>query len=441
MDEEQTVIMECSLSYCLSNENNQEIAKGEADARLDEETLSVLPKFGEVLFVSYRDILEISEKDYRIRLMLSSGETLTLSNLGYKYEDFLRVLSKLRNEMLLKDMLMHETLRKSGTEAEFVLYDEKGVECQKGKCELRLYETGMVILPEKGEIFRIPYSSISKIKEENYEIAIETEFEERIVISKMGAQLDPFTSALSQLMNELSIKVQSSLKELLPNANPMVLRQAAMFMKEGRAAKRSDIVSISPELWEEMEKKLDIMGLKDEYDFLKSLSQGEKICIGLKRGLLGDLTGEYIWFLIPIYDIDETKLGNAIALEATSSEGGGKATYFFRLVSRKEYPTFRNMEDLHREADNFIKKINRCMLAINFRREPIYLPDEKLAEPRYQKYKFAIAKIPELRFLRERFIGRVIHASHEQWKNDVMDLLKFNVRTQNDDEKWKRGEK
>lgn len=441
MDKEQATIMECPLSYCLSDENNQEIARGEADARLDEEMLSILPKFGEVLFVSYRDILEVSEKDYRIRLMLSSGEILTLSNLGYKYEDFLRVLSKLRNEMLLKDMLMHETLRKSGTEAEFALYDEKGVGCQKGKCELRLYETGMIILPEKGEIFRLPYSSISKIKEENYELAIETEFEERIVISKMGAQFDPFTSALSQLMNELSIKVQSSLKELLPNANPMVLRQAARFMKEGRAAKRSDIVSISPELWEEMEKKLDIVGLKDEYEFLKSLSQEEKICIGLKRGLLGDLTGEYIWFLIPIYDIDETKPGNALALEATSSEGGGKATYFFRLVSRKEYPAFKNIEDLHREADNFIKKINHCMLAINFRREPIYLPDEKLADPRYQKYKFAIAKIPELRFLRERFIGRVIHTSHEQWKNDVMDLLKFNVRTQNDDEKWKRGEK
>ena len=438
---EQMAIMECPLSYCLSNENNQEIAEGEAHARLDEETLSILPKFGEVLFISYRDIFEVSEKDYRIHLMLSSGETLTLSNLGYKYDDFLRVLSKLRNELLLKDMLMHETLRKSGAEAEFVLYAENGVEQQKGKCEPRLYETAMVILPEKGEIFRVPYSSISKINEEDYALAIEMESERRIVISKMGAQFDPFTTTLSRLMNELSIKVQSSLKELLPRANPMVLRQAARFMKEGRAAKRSDIESISPELWREMENKLDIMGLKEEYELLKSLSQQEKICIGLKRGLLGDLTGEYIWFLILIYDTNETKPGNAVALEATSGEGGGKATYFFKLVSRKEYPTFENMEDLHREADNFIKKINQCMLAINFRREPIYLPDEKLEDPRYQKYKFAIAKIPELRLLRERFIGRVIHSSHEQWKKDVMDLLKFNVSTQNDDAKWRQGEK
>ena len=442
MDEEkeETIIMECPLNYYLSDENGREIASGDAQVRLGEENISILPKFGEVLFISYRDIFEVSDKDYKIYLALSSGEKLILSNLGYKYEDFLRYLSKLRNEMLLKDMLMQETLKKSGVEAEFIYYDENEAELQKGKCEPRLYETAMVIIPERGEIFRIPYSSLSKINEEDYALSLEMESGRKLIISRVGAQFTSFTTTLSRLINELSVKVQSSLKELLPHADPLVLRQAARFMKEGRAARRSDIESISPELWKEMENKLDVMGLKEEYNFLKSLSQKEKICIGLKRGLLGDLTGEYIWFLIPIYDTDAKKPGNAIALEAASGEDGGKATYFFRLVSRKEYPNFENMEDLHHEADNFIKKVNRCMLAINFRREPIYLPDEKLDDSRYQKYKFAIAKIPELKLLRELFIGRVIHSSYEQWKNDVMDLLEFNVKAQDDNAKWKKGE-
>ena len=395
MDEEkeETIIMECPLNYYLGDENGREIASGDAQVRLGEENISILPKFGEVLFISYRDIFEVSDKDYKIYLALSSGEKLILSNLGYKYEDFLRYLSKLRNEMLLKDMLMQETLKKSGVEAEFIYYDENEAELQKGKCEPRLYETAMVIIPERGEIFRIPYSSLSKINEEDYALSLEMESGRKLIISRMGAQFTSFTTTLSRLINELSVKVQSSLKELLPHANPLVLRQAARFMKEGRAARRSDIESISPELWKEMENKLDVMGLKEEYNFLKSLSQKEKICIGLKRGLLGDLTGKYIWFLIPIYDTDAKKPGNAIALEAASGEDGGKATYFFRLVSRKEYPNFENMEDLHHEADNFIKKVNRCMLAINFRREPIYLPDEKLDDSRYQKYKLSLIHI------------------------------------------------
>jgi len=95
---------------------------------------------------------------------------------------------------------------------------------------------------------------------------------------------------------------------------------------------------------------------------------------------------------------------------------------------------------MDKETDNFIKKINKCMLAINFRREPIYLPDERLEEPRYLKYRFAIQKIPSLRILRSLFIGRVIHRSPEQWQEDVINLLRFNVNTEDDKKKWKKGD-
>jgi hypothetical protein len=437
--EKEKIIMQCSGSYLLNNVNGQTIEKGDGEVRLGEESISVLPKFSEPLFFSLRDILEIYESEYKLHLVLTSKEELTIINLGYKYEDFLRVLSRLRNEMLLKDMLMHESIKKSGVEAEFIYYDESSNDKQRGKCEPRLYETAIVLIPEKGEIVRIPYSDILEIKDQDFTLTITTEYREKFVISKMGSQFGPFIKTLSDLINELSLKVQISLKELLPQAAPSVIRQVARLMKEGKAARRGDIESISPELWIELEKKLAIAGVKEEYDFLKSIAQKEKLCIGLKRGLLGDLTGEYIWFLIPIYSPNPKEPGNAVAMEATSGEGGGKATYFFRIVSRKDYPNFKNIEDLHREVDNFTKRMNRCMLAINFRREPIYLSDERLDEPQYQKYRFAIAKIPELKVLRELFIGRVIHSSTEQWKQDVMALLKFNVSTQEDNAKWIKG--
>jgi hypothetical protein len=443
MNEEnkQTIIMECRASYFLNEADGQVLGKGDAQARLEEESISILPKFGEPLYISFRDVVEVSEADYRINLTLTSKEKLTIFNLGYKHEDFLRVLSRLRNEILLKDMLMHETFRKSGVEAEFVYFDEDGNEKQRGKCEPRLYETAFVVIPEKGELVRIPYSDILEILDEDFTLTIATDFGEKFVLSKIGEQYESFTKTLSNLMNELALKVQSSLKELLPKADPSVIRRVSRFMKEGKAAKRSDIESISPELWVELEKKLDVAGIKEEYDFLKSLARKEKMCIGLKRGLLGDLTGEYLWFLIPIYNTNPKNPGNAVAMEAISGEGSGKATYFFRIVSRKDYPNFKNIEELHQQVDNLIKKMNRCMLAINFRREPIYLPDEKLEEPQYQKYKFAIAKIPELQILRKLFIGRVIHSSPEQWKQDVMDLLNFNLNSLNDGEKWIKGEK
>ena len=431
--------MECRCNYQLYEEDNTENSSEECIARLEEESFSILPKFGEPLNITFRDILSFKEKDYEISFDLSSKEKLILSNLGYCFDDFVRVFSKLRNEVLLKDLLMNESIRKSGVEAEFAFYNKTGEKVQEGKCDPRLYDTGIVIIPEKGEIVRIPYSEIAQISNENYTLTLITDYGEKIELSMMGMEFDSFRDTLSDVYNERQLEVQSYLKELLPDANPLIIRKSARFMKEGKAAKRSDIESVSPELWAELEKKIGIFGIKDEYDFLKKNSREQKICIGIKRGLLGDLTGEYIWFLIPIYGDNSKEMGNAVAMEATSEQGTGKATYFFRIVSRSEYQKL-SMEEMNKETDKFITEINRCMLAINFRREPIYLPDERLEEPQYLKYRFAVQKIPSLKTLRSLFIGRVIHSSPEQWQQDVMDLLKFNVGTADDKQKWKKGE-
>jgi hypothetical protein len=49
-------------------------------------------------------------------------------------------------------------------------------------------------------------------------------------------------------------------------------------------------------------------------------------------------------------------------------------------------------------------------------------------------------RVPELRTLRERFIGRVMHSSLEQWKGDVAALLDFNVAQQDDSVRWKKSD-
>jgi hypothetical protein len=201
------------------------------------------------------------------------------------------------------------------------------------------------------------------------------------------------------------------------------------------------VQAINSRLWQELEKKITSVGLNYSYAFLKELGRQDKIAIGFKRGLMGDLTGEYTWFLVPIYGTVEKGYGNAIAMEAaetTGEESAGKATYFFRMISRKDFPTLQATEQLDGEVDKLLKTINRCMLDINFRREPIYLPEERLDEADYVKYKIASQRIPSLQTLRNLYIGRVMHASPEQWKNDVMELLRFNVATLDDLAKWKR---
>ena len=65
---------------------------------------------------------------------------------------------------------------------------------------------------------------------------------------------------------------------------------------------------------------------------------------------------------------------------------------FFQDSEQQAYAQTSD-EELKIELDNFIININRCMIDINFRREPIYLSDDTLDSPKYAQYRFAVANI------------------------------------------------
>jgi hypothetical protein len=52
-----------------------------------------------------------------------------------------------------------------------------------------------------------------------------------------------------------------------------------------------------------------------------------------------------------------------------------------------------------------------------------------------------MAKIPEIKLMRDLFIGRVIHQDNEQWQEDVKNLLEFNINSHDDKEKWQKKSK
>ena len=91
-------------------------------------------------------------------------------------------------------------------------------------------------------------------------------------------------------------------------------------MKDGRAAKRKEIEQLSPDFWRRLIKKIDEAGITTEYEFLNSLAAKDQVCVGIKRGLMGDLTGTYIWMLFPLLNPGTNRLSNTIALEAFNTQ-------------------------------------------------------------------------------------------------------------------------
>jgi hypothetical protein len=464
--------MEVALNYKLYDDESNIKTEGEAKATFDERYLTLTVMFGEPMLFAYTDIVGISDYDYKVDLFLTSKEKLNLWGLGYQYEDFLFQLYKLRNELMLKYLLIDESLLKGGFEAQYSLINPNGQTNQTGKCEIRLYDTAMVVLPQKSDPIRLPYCYITNVNKQDYALKITNEFLEKIEFTQLGQNFDPLAKALSDSINKMILRTQENIKELIPEATPLALNKIASLMKDGRAAKRKEIDLQSQDFWRRLEKKIDEAGITKEYNFLNSLAAKDQVSVGIKRGLMGDLTGTYIWMMFPLLNPGTNRLSNTIAIEAFNTQDNPEdikqqgdseksvfeteeetsqnqdekqkpattgATYFFRTMSRKEYSPTKD-EDLIRELENFTKNINRAMIDVNFRREPIFLSENQLDSTKYVQYRFAIARMPSLRMLRSLFIGRVIHSSLEQWKSDVASLLAFNTKSLDDSEKWKKGE-
>jgi len=461
--------MEVNVNYRLSDKQSNVKSEGEAKSVLDEKYLTLIVEFGEPMLFAYTDITGIYDHDYKIDLFLGSKQTLNLSGLGYQYEDFLFQLYKLRNELLLKYLLMEETLVQAAFEAHFNWLDANGQLNQSGDCEVRLYETALVVLPQKGEPIRVPYCYISQTSKADYKLVVTNEFGEKFEFSRLGEKFDPLAKGLSDAFNKMMLRSQETVKEMIPEADAVTVRKLAALIKDGRAAKRKDIELLSPDFWRRLTKRIKEAGMRSEYDYLNSMALTDQVYVGVKRGLMGDLTGSYIWLLFPLRDAKTGKLSNAVALEAFSASqdnaqdqekgetekasleentdqkgtieeetsASGKATYFFRIKPRRDYALAKE-EEMNQELENFIKNVNRCMIDINFRREPIFLPEDTLDSPKYVQYRFAVAKMPSLKTLRTLFIGRVIHSSFDQWKSDVTSLLEFNNKSKDDNEKWKK---
>jgi hypothetical protein len=108
---------------------------------------------------------------------------------------------------------------------------------QTGNCEIRLYDTAVVVLPQKNEPIRLPYCYITNINKQDYTLKITNEFLERIEFTQLGQNFDPFAKALSDAFNKMILRTQENIKELIPEATPLVINKLVS-VNERRASSK-----------------------------------------------------------------------------------------------------------------------------------------------------------------------------------------------------------
>ncbi len=496
--EEEEILFKYKLSFSKSGKRlaegftgdfeNAEIFEGSVE--LKKESIILGASGFPALTVSLRDIISFTVADYRIFLTVLPSLFLQLYDLGFEYENFLKHFSDLRNDVLIKDLLMKEKIVKPDVEGEFEFSDKDGSIKEKGECRVRSYETGLVLIPALSQIKRFPFGLIDSFESKDYKLGVRLENQDRLTLSMLGDQMDPLTRELSKSFNTLMSKTQDLIGEISPGENADSVREVSFLLKDGKAARKSDIEKKSKKLWSCIEEKVKSENVWEYYNFLKTNSDPENTSVGIKKGLFGSSTGYYIWFLFPVCNGNLKNSANAVAMEAmtlinpedaaegaggtagntdpgeggvegggsgddgnsqTGLETGGRATYVFRIIDRgrftAEYKSGGGKQSgqlndaIDSEYGDFIKKINSCMLAINFRREPIYFTDEQLKDNKNISYRYAVAMIPELAWLRDNFIGRIIHKDISEWQDDFKELIAFNMNSADNSVKFKKGVK
>jgi hypothetical protein len=421
--------MDSTAVYTITGGRSGPAAKGEGNISITGDAVLLRPSTGAARSFPFRDVRAIESSDYRLVLSITDGTRLELSSLGHRYEDVVREVHRARNELVMKDLLMGESLRKQGVKGE--LRPFRGAE---GTCEVRLYDTALIIMPLRHPLLQVRFSDIEGIEAADHQLRIALSSGEQLTLAMLGRELDPLWQGIADGMAELEEATQAAIKDAYPAVDQETLTAASRLLKEGRAARRQDIEAIAPELWKGLEAKVGAMGLAEEYGHLMTLGRKDMARIGIKRSLSSE-EGEYIWFMAPILGTN----GNAVAMEATSAGDTGRATYFFRVAPPGAYSKL-NEDQQWEEAERCMDVLAYGLREVNFRRQPIYLRDEQLQQPAYSRYRFSVLLIPELRDLRARFIGRVAHTSKEEWTAKIGDLLAFNSKAKDDGAKWSAGE-
>ncbi|MFL5797186.1 MAG: hypothetical protein ACJ77A_04545 [Actinomycetota bacterium] len=442
-------------------------ASGEAvPASVDvgQNTLTIVPERGDPITLAYIDVDDVFDDDYTLRLTDFAGRRYDLSMLGRAYGQVLADVRQLRNDLLQHDLLLTGVDLQDTFPARFLGQDGS----EPVACEVRLFEDLMVVVPERGVMWGLPYSFVDEIRfdEELYQTHVVTDDGGDHVFGMAGLRSQELPGELRRLLDALATRTGRSLGALVPGLEPAVLSRLAGRMRDGRAVQQREVDGIAAGVWPRLvDAVVGTPELRSTFDLLASMCPPGWPALGVKAvvteeegspggvgsgedrvepeppaaddgpsaeeggatpegiaGVTEDETGRdrtILWFFTPLADGGVPR--NAVAQEITSEKG--HATYVFRLMDPEAFRAAQaaGPDAVAGAVSAAVARLNRALLTLNFRREPIYLPDDQIATSRYAKYRVALRRLDYLQWTRAAFLGRAIH--NATWEQQLHDLV------------------
>jgi hypothetical protein len=435
---------------------------GSCKLTIEDDNLRLIPEKGQPLVLDLGDIDVFSPGDYELSLKLYTGKTIVLHQFGKAFQNLCHdLLEAFRNRLV--QCLLLEDLEEVERFEGFVQLDS--ADCTfSSPAELRLYKSNLAILPEKatGLHWRLSDFDAIDFDEAAYTLELRSGTE-HLIITKLAKRTREFMDRLRSAIDDLSDNSARVLQTIFPFLSPDQFQLAAGLMREGHATAVSKLVAVHPKILPVLVEKTVDSSFKPYFDILKKrMTIGSDFFAGFKvirpegeneaegesperehdGSVIGDAEEEAAaksesdteekereqeqvlhWFFFPL----AAKTGvnapaNIVAWESTSHSG--RATYFFRMLPEEKAGNLQDPAKSGGVIESAIQRLNRALVLLNFRREPIYLPDDSLeTQLRYRRYAIACRKIPVLRELRASYIGRAVHTSLEGWQKQLDAIL------------------
>jgi len=440
------------------NSDGAALQGGPCRVSFEAETLTLTPASGAPLALDLGDIDILLPGDYELTLTLYTGKKILLNQFAKIFQNLCHDLLEAYRKRLLQCLLLEDLEEITRFEGSVRL--ESPARTFLSPAEFRLYKSNLAVLPAQatGLQWRLADIDAVSFDEASWTVSVASG-DQRLVITKLGKRTEEFRDRLTAAREELVQQGAETVHSLFPFLDPDQLQQAAMLMAEGRAAALAKLRALHPKVDQALAANVVDDKLKPYLDALMAHVPAGNYYAGFKllredessaekreqeeeasaaeAEAMGENTGDATvlsaateevepilhWFFLPLAAQPGAKLpGNLVAWEATSRSG--RATYFFRLVPPEQAAQLQDASQSAACIDAAIRQLNRAIVLLNFRREPIYLPDDSLLlQPRFRRYAIACRKLPELVRLRSSFLGRAIHTTPATWQKQFESYL------------------
>jgi hypothetical protein len=425
-------------------------SEGPCQVTLAPDSVTVLGPGQDSFACDLGDIEGIEPGEYDLSLVLCTGDRIRFSHFGKTLQPLAQALGDAWRTRLIQCLLLDD-LR------ELARFDvTASLESQRGRfaspAELRVYETNLAVLPLGASAFQWRLADVDRLEFDRQTFTLTlARGADRLSFAKVGRRSEECCDVLNGALARLQVRTLDALRTFFPFLAPQRLTEVSRLMREGRAAPMARLLAIDKRVepalranmadarlrpcFEVLAERSGIAGMYAGFRLIRPEEQGSVPAeeqqaavpttasasdVGFTNELepVSDTPDEspdadsqvLCWFFFALSTRGSGHAPDTLAWEATSRTG--RATYLFSLQALRDAGS--------RDADEAAATLDRAIGALNFRREPIYLPDQALdLEAKYHRYVIGARRIPELRDLRRAFRARVIHTSPAAWQKQL----------------------